>query len=295
MEGNGLWLRESRVQPKRVDFFERDWGTRRIWTTDFKTARAIELLFSWLKRCLRDRRRPLFSRLRSVGVALTAVLVAGGCSKESPTSDSPSAKPNAAAVPFESTKKMADQGDAAAQNILGELCLKGQGVRQDSKVAAEWFRKSADQGHAPAEFNLGTLYEAGQGVPFDYASAAEWYRKSAERGHAGAQYSLAVMYVYARGVARNDPEALKWLTRAAEQGEPMAAYAMGERYRNGTGVLLDLAEAYKWFSVAANQNVSDAATALKEIKAKMTSDQIAEGRKRMQQFSPKHTATNSPK
>jgi len=230
--------------------------------------------------------------LHSVACALLAVLIAGGCSRESSARSGPSLQ---ATANLNETKGKAEQGDAAAQNLLGEFSLNGQGVAQDSKAAALWFRKSADQGHAPAEFNLGTLYEAGQGVPFDYGQAAEWYRKSAEHGYAAAQYSLAVMFVYGRGVARNDAEALKWLTRAAEQGEPMAAYAMGERCRNGTGVPQDPAEAYKWFSVAANQNVSDATTALKEIKAKMTSEQLAEGRKRTQQFAPKKASAQAPK
>ena len=260
------------------------------------TVENVKVACLWLNLRPQDRHRPFFSRLRGVGVILSAVLVAGGCSKESPTPDNRPAKSDiAAAADFESTQKQADQGDAAAQNLLGELYLKGQGVRQDSKAAAEWFRKSADQDHPPAEFNVGTLYEAGQGVPVDYARAVEWYQKSAEHGNAAAQYSLAVMYVHARGVARNDSESFKWLTRAAQQGEPMAAYAIGERCRNGTGVPLDLAEAYKWFSVAADQKVSDAATALKEIKGKMTTDQVAEGRKRTQQFRPKNSSTNSPK
>jgi hypothetical protein len=235
-------------------------------------------------------------RLHGIGFGMLAALVAGGCSKEPPTRDNPLAKSDAeATLDFEATKEKANQGDPAAQNLLGEFYLKGQGIRQDSKAAAECFRKSADQGNASAEFNLGTLHEAGQGVPFDYARAIEWYRKSAEHGHAAAQYSLAVMYVHARGVARNDAEAFKWLRRAAEQGEPMAAFAMGERCRNGTGVPQDLVEAYKWFNVAAEQQVSDAATALKEIKAKMTSEQVAEGRKRMQQLTSKNTSSNPPK
>ena len=148
-------------------------------------------------------------------VALFTVLIAGRCSKQSPAQDSSSAKSNAETdADFDETRRKAEQGDAAAQNLLGELCMKGQGVRQDFKAAAEWFRKSADQGHPPAEFNLATLYEAGQGVPLDYTRAVEWYRKSAEHGHSAAQYSLAVMYVYARGVERNDTEALKWLALA---------------------------------------------------------------------------------
>jgi hypothetical protein len=57
-----------------------------------------------------------------------------------------------------------------------------QGVRQDYRQAAAWYRKAAEQGNADAQFNLGYLYDKGQGVPQDYAQAAAWYRKAAERG-----------------------------------------------------------------------------------------------------------------
>src|SRR6185503_12854376 len=85
------------------------------------------------------------------------------------TPDAVSQRPDFPPVPdFNQTKAKADQGDAAAQNLLGELYLNGQGVRPDSKAAAEWFTRSAQLGHALAQLNLGMLFEAGQGVAVDY-------------------------------------------------------------------------------------------------------------------------------
>jgi TPR repeat protein len=54
----------------------------------------------------------------------------------------------------------------------------GQGVPQDDKRAAQWWRKAAEQGEANGQSNLGILYANGQGVPQDYKRAAEWYRKA---------------------------------------------------------------------------------------------------------------------
>jgi TPR repeat protein len=229
-------------------------------------------------------------------IVLSLVSLAGGCSKEPATQTGASAKAATKIPPnFEQTTRAAEQGDAVAQNLLGEMLLKRDGAPADTKAAADWFRKSADQGNVLAQFNLGPLFEAGQGVPFDYARAAEWYRKAAEQGLAAAQYSLAAMYVYARGVERNDAEALRWLDRAAQQGDALAQFAMGERCRTGTGVSKDLVEAYKWFTLASGQNVSDAATLLNEIKAQMNRDQIAEGRKQARQFVPKSSAASAGK
>lgn len=196
---------------------------------------------------------------------------------------------------FNQTKMKAEQGDAVAQNRLGELYLNGQGVRPDSKAAAEWFTRSAQQGYGLAQLNLGMLFEAGQGVAIDYGQAVNWYRKAAEQGLPGAQYSLAVTYAYARGVPRDDREALKWLMRAAEQGHGLSEYALAHRYITGLGVPQDLAEAFKWLTLAAAQNISDAATVLEEIKPKMKREQIAEGRKRSQQFRPRGASTDAPK
>lgn len=40
----------------------------------------------------------------------------------------------------------------------------------------------ADMGNDEAQFGLGVMYENGDGVPQDYRQAAVWYRKSAEQG-----------------------------------------------------------------------------------------------------------------
>lgn len=195
---------------------------------------------------------------------------------------------------FNLTRMKAEQGDPGSQNLLGELYLNGQGVRPDSKAAAEWFAKSAAQGHAPAQLSLGMLFEAGQGVTVDYAQAVGWYRKAAEQGLPAAQYSLAVAYAYARGVPRDDREALKWLTRAAERGHGLSEYALAHRYIAGLGVPQDLAEAFKWLTLAESQNITDAVTVLDEIKPKMTRDQIAEGLKRAKQSTPRTTPAAGP-
>ena len=76
-------------------------------------------------------------------------------------------------------RPLADQGDASAQNILGRMYVKGQGVPQDYAAAVKWYRLAADHGDAVAQFNLGFMYENGQGVPQDYVQAHKWSNLSA--------------------------------------------------------------------------------------------------------------------
>lgn len=57
-------------------------------------------------------------------------------------------------------------------------------------------------------------YAQGEGVPQDYREAAKWYRAAAEQGDTNAQYFLGEMYANGRGVSRDRREAMKWLDMA---------------------------------------------------------------------------------
>ena len=89
-------------------------------------------------------------------------------------------------APISEVQKAAEQGDTAAQRWLGLMYVGGEGVAQDEKQAAAWFRKAAEQGDASAQYNLGVMYEQGKGVAQDYKQAVAWYRKAAEQGYASA-------------------------------------------------------------------------------------------------------------
>lgn len=72
----------------------------------------------------------------------------------------------------------AKEGNAEAQNYVGEIYEKGLGVEPDYAVAAAWYRKAAEQGYSRAQINLGYLYEKGLGVPQDAVAALNWYRRA---------------------------------------------------------------------------------------------------------------------
>lgn len=190
-------------------------------------------------------------------------------------------------VNIEEIRARADSGDAAAQWKLGSLLTKGQHVEQNYAEAAKWHRKAAEQGHAAAQRSLAELYEVGQGVPLDPTEAARLFRQAAEQGDVVAQYSLAVLYVMGKGVGRDIPEAVKWYRQAAEQGDALAQFNLGVRHSEGDGVAQDPVEAYKWFSLAAAQGVEDAVRAREALTSKMTREQIAEGRRRAEAFTPR--------
>lgn len=55
-------------------------------------------------------------------------------------------------------------------------------------------RPMAEQGNALAQYNLGVMYASGQGVKQDCREAAKWYRLAAAQGNAMAQHKLGLLY-----------------------------------------------------------------------------------------------------
>ena len=106
-----------------------------------------------------------------------------------------------------------------AQFDLGIMYYLGEGVPEDHREAAKWFRKAAEQGDARAQTNLGVMYAKGEGVPEDYREAVKWYRKAAEQGFAPAQSRLGLMHATGRGTRQDLVTALAWCILAAEQGD----------------------------------------------------------------------------
>ena len=97
-------------------------------------------------------------------------------------------------------RSLAERGNAKAQNNLGLMHYKGDGVLQDYNEAAKWYRLAAEQGNAKAQCVLGVMYYKGDGVPQDYKEAVKWLRLAAEQGNAKAQYNLGRMYYTGEGV-----------------------------------------------------------------------------------------------
>ncbi len=86
----------------------------------------------------------------------------------------------------------AQEGDAEAQTLVGEIYEKGLGLQPDYQAAAVWYQKAADQGNARAQINLGQLYEKGQGVEQDLVKAMGWYRRASGLDAQGLQFISSV-------------------------------------------------------------------------------------------------------
>lgn len=160
-------------------------------------------------------------------------------------------------------RPLAHLGYSTAQLNLAIGYETGKGVQQDFNKAFKWYLKAAEQGNAIAQNKLGELYELGQdangqGVPRDIDASFKWYRKSAEQGYPLAQVSLGWMYNSGLGAPQNFREVLKWTRKAAEQDFAEAQFLLGWRYFVGKRVPQDFDAASFWLSKAAQQGHASA-------------------------------------
>jgi hypothetical protein len=111
---------------------------------------------------------------------------------------------------------LAYQGDAKAQNYLGDIYYEGLGVPRRDDLAAQWYLKAAKQGYRESQTALGTMYFGGFGVPQSYPKAIQWWRKAAVQGGARAQNSLGALYEKGVGAPMNLVLAYKWYNLSAQ-------------------------------------------------------------------------------
>ena len=114
-----------------------------------------------------------------------------------------------------------DAGAAFAQDSDKGADHKGSVADFIAKYIGD-FKASAEQGDANAQYLLGEMYREGSGVIQDYAEAAKWYRMAAEQGDANAQYRLSEMYKWSMLGPRDRVRAHMWVNIASANGHKEA-------------------------------------------------------------------------
>jgi cell division protein FtsZ len=126
--------------------------------------------------------------------------------------------------------------------------------QRNLEAAFRTYLKAAKRGHPGAQNRLGWMYERGEGVALDYAQAAEWHRRAAVQGHLNGMNDLGYLYRQGRGVERDFEQALYWFHQAAKRNYSYAEFNIGQMYEKGCGVQRDLGEAVNWYRKAATRN-----------------------------------------
>ncbi|MEO9529681.1 tetratricopeptide repeat protein [Roseibium sp.] len=145
----------------------------------------------------------------------------------------------------------AAKGDEGSAMQLAQLYLLGTGIEADKKKAADYFEQAAETGNPSALYNLALLYQEGEGRPFDEKKARELLEEAAGLNDPEAQYALGLSYIEAQ-TGLNDPgQGAFWMGRAARRGHTSAQVYYGILRFQGKGVDPDEAEASDWFERAA--------------------------------------------
>ena len=225
--------------------------------------------------------------MRVISAVLLASLALGACSGWL----------SAQTLPLESDwltvmLRKAEQGDAVAQYMLGNMYEKGnREVPKDPEEAAKWYRRSflcfrlvAEGGDPLAQYWLAGLYKNGTGVLQNHKAALRWNIRAGEQGDAYAQAALGRIFRDGEGAQQDHEKALHWYRLAAEQGYNNAMYPLGLLYSEGPRP--DHVKAYKWIHLSSNisKTPRSAKKYLSSLSAIMTSGQVDEAKRLAKQW-----------
>jgi len=184
---------------------------------------------------------------------------------------------------YDSLRRLAEDGNAAAQHRLGRMFETAEGVIQNLADAVHWYVLAAEQGHLLSQARLGLIYSVdlpapasltpedfarvtngelpagtmleklfphGFAVTKDLTKAAKWNRLAAQGGAADAQARYGHQLALGLGVDRDACEAERWFAAAAAQGESAGQVGLGVLYAGGYGTPADHPRAMEWLALA---------------------------------------------
>ena len=166
------------------------------------------------------------------------------------------------ATALKEAQPLAEQGNAEAQNLMGQLYDTGRISIESQrwKEAARWYRRAADQNYAPALNTLGGRYTMGLGVPINVKMSVELVRKASDQNYAPAQFSLGLLLM-----KKDSKKSLELINKAADQNNTSAMRHLGLLYEQGYGVKIDYEKAKEWYQKAADLGDTNAQTDLQRI------------------------------
>ena len=87
----------------------------------------------------------------------------------------------------------AENGDAGAQNALGNLYYLGLGVARNDELATQWYLKAALQANSDAQINIARHYRLGLGLPRDDVRAYAWLAQARSNQNENAEKHMKLL------------------------------------------------------------------------------------------------------
>lgn len=177
---------------------------------------------------------------------LSILAITAGCDGKLNPLSNPFAKESKTLTPEEAfviKVRLAEKGDAKAQDEVGIAYLDGKGIPRDLSKAISWLEKSAKQNNGDAQLTLALYYMGIYNYQDDFYNTSDEEAKKgfallqelAEKGNKVAQYKLGLQYVsecdFAKtNTLKNRELAIEWLQKSADQGYAEAQRDLGEIY-----------------------------------------------------------------
>ncbi|MES2949276.1 MAG: tetratricopeptide repeat-containing serine protease family protein [Pseudomonadota bacterium] len=148
--------------------------------------------------------------------------------------------------------KAKEAGSVRATYTLGQMYLSGNLVNKDETQGVALVKQAADLRYAPAQATLGSWISGGQfGMAKDEAIALAWFQAAVAQDNAQAMGWLGSYYESGKGGLSVDKlVALDWYKKSGDRGYAFALEAAGRMYALGAGVSPDGPEALRWFKRA---------------------------------------------
>lgn len=128
-------------------------------------------------------------------------------------------------------RPLAEQGDARAMVLLGNMYLEGYGVEKDSTEAFMLYHRAATRNNPDGMLSTATLYQTGDGIPVNTRLAILWFERCAKTGNQSCAFFYAVhQFRGSKGetydMKPDHPAAYKWFKIASRaRGNPKMAKA----------------------------------------------------------------------
>jgi TPR repeat protein len=154
--------------------------------------------------------------------------------------------PDSSLSGVETLSRMTDEGNEIAQVQFGKRLQNGEGVGQDLRRAADYFKRAAGL------IEYGNCLRDAKGVARNDQEAADGYRRAAAQNDAEAQYNLGEILRFRFGGSQNKAEAAEMFKAAGEAGHGLALNCYGNMLELGLGVPRDISGAVRSYQRSAN-------------------------------------------
>lgn len=163
-----------------------------------------------------------------------------------------------------------DAGNASACGALGDMYVKGEGVRPSGARAAGLLARACDAGITVSCGKLGVLYDSGNGVALNKARAFTLFNAACARSDMTSCYNQGQLYETGQGTTPNVAQAASLYQRACTAGVADGCSGVGALYSKGVHFAQNDSQAAIYFDLACSRGSQTGCARSSEVKTAMT-------------------------